>query len=93
MSKKRYSLEFRNEAVRQVVEFGHRVDEVASRLNIPADYLQSWVQERRNASNGQLSPFPQDLQMVMQENLSLRKQLEDSERERQALMELIRKGL
>jgi transposase len=45
MSGKRYTDEFKIEAVRQVTERGHRVVEVAERLGITAHSLYSWIQK------------------------------------------------
>ena len=42
MSSKRYPEEFKIEAVRQVVERGHSVAEVASRLGMTTHSLYSW---------------------------------------------------
>jgi len=42
MSNNRYTEEFRVEAVRQVVERGHSVAEVASRLGVTAHSLYTW---------------------------------------------------
>ena len=42
MSKKRYTEEFKIEAVRQVVERGHSVVEVASRLGMTTHSLYAW---------------------------------------------------
>ena len=42
MSNNRYTEEFRVEAVRQVVERGHSVAEVASRLGITTHSLYAW---------------------------------------------------
>ena len=45
MSGKRYTDEFKIEAVKQVTERGHRVQEVASRLGITTYSLYSWVRK------------------------------------------------
>ena len=42
MSPNRYTEEFRIEAVRQVVERGHSVGEVASRLGVTTHILYAW---------------------------------------------------
>ena len=42
MSSKRYPEEFKIEAVKQVVERGHRVAEVASRLGVTTHSLYAW---------------------------------------------------
>lgn len=47
MSTKRYTEEFKVEAVKQVIEHGRPVREVASRLGVGAESLYVWVRERR----------------------------------------------
>jgi len=48
MSGKRYSDEFRREALRQVTERGYSVAEVAERLGISAKSLYAWRQRERD---------------------------------------------
>jgi len=43
MSNQRYTPEFKDEAVRQVVERGYSVAEVAERLGVSAHSLYKWV--------------------------------------------------
>lgn len=43
MSNQRFSPEFKEEAVRQVVDHGHSVVEVADRLGVSAHSLYGWV--------------------------------------------------
>lgn len=45
MSGKRYTGEFRAEAVRQVIDRGHRVPDVAARLGITEHSLYRWVRK------------------------------------------------
>jgi len=45
MSGKRYTDEFKAEAVRQITERGHRVQEVASRLGVTTYSLYRWMQK------------------------------------------------
>ena len=47
MSGKRYTEEFKAEAVKQVVDRGHPAAEVAARLGISAWSLHRWIKERR----------------------------------------------
>lgn len=57
MSKQRHTSEFKDEAVRQVAEKGHPVQEVAARLGVSSHSLYKWVkgvrperdEERANA--------------------------------------------
>jgi transposase len=48
MSSKRYTDEFRSEAVKQVTERGHTVAEVAVRIGISKHTLYDWVQRARS---------------------------------------------
>ncbi len=43
MSNQRYTPEFKDEAVRQVVDRGYRVAEVAERLGVSTNSLHKWV--------------------------------------------------
>lgn len=43
MSRVRYTEEFKIEAVKQVVDRGHRVSEVATRLGISSHSLYQWI--------------------------------------------------
>ncbi|MCP5365851.1 MAG: transposase [Hyphomicrobiales bacterium] len=43
MSSQRFTPEFKEEAVRQVVERGYRVPDVAARLGVSAHSLYKWV--------------------------------------------------
>lgn len=47
MSGKRYTDEFKDEAAKQVIEYGHAARDVAERLGISLDSLYGWVRERR----------------------------------------------
>jgi len=49
MSNQRYSQEFRDEAVRQVIERGYSVKEVAERLGVSSHSLYTWVRKARPA--------------------------------------------
>jgi transposase len=47
MSTKRYTEEFKVEAVGQVVDRGYRVADVAARLGVSQHSLYQWIKERR----------------------------------------------
>ena len=47
MSTKRYTEEFKVEAVGQVVDKGYRVADVAARLGVSQHSLYEWIKERR----------------------------------------------
>ena len=58
MSNQRYSPEFRDEAVRQIIEAGHSVPEVATRLGVSANSLYKWVKATRpSAEHPVPAPF------------------------------------
>ena len=50
MSSKRYTEEFRTEAVKQVLDRGHTVKEVAGRLGVNVHSLYEWVRNARRES-------------------------------------------
>lgn len=50
MGGKRYSSEFKEEAVRQVTERGYSVTEVAARIGVSTHSLYQWVRAARPAS-------------------------------------------
>ena len=52
MSSKRYTDEFRAEAVKQVLERGFTVVDVAARIGIPKHTLYDWVQKAKKAASG-----------------------------------------
>ena len=47
MSNKRYPEEFKIEAVRQIVERGHPVAEVSSRLGVSQHSLYAWIKQQQ----------------------------------------------
>ena len=47
-----YSEEFKQEAVRQVLERGYSVNEVAERLGVSTKSLYKWVADERRKRNG-----------------------------------------
>ena len=42
MQRTKYALEFKDEAVKQVIDKGHSVVDVAKRLGIPDNVLNTW---------------------------------------------------
>lgn len=54
MSSKRYTDEFRAEAVKQVLERGFTVVDVAARIGIPKHTLYDWVQKAKKAGRPQV---------------------------------------
>jgi transposase len=56
MSNQRYTPEFKDEAVRQVVDRGYRVAEVAERLGVSTNSLHNWVKSvKPSRANGRLA--------------------------------------
>lgn len=47
MSNQKYSPEFKDEAVKQVLDRGHSVKEVSTNLGIPTHNIYKWVKEAR----------------------------------------------
>ena len=58
MSGKRYTNEFKEEAIKQVIERGYTVREVAQRLDVSAHSLYEWVRAARGSSNIIVTSFP-----------------------------------
>jgi len=63
MSNKRYPEEFKIEAVRQVVERGHSVAEVASRLGMTTHSLYSWKLKYGPRSEGQQAKTSDEMEI------------------------------
>lgn len=82
MSSHRFAPEFKDEAVRQVVERGHPVGEVAERLGVSAHSLYKWVKAVKPNKAGQ---HANELIEAKSEILKLRAQLRRTEEERDIL--------
>ena len=52
MGRARYTDEFKQEAVRQVMEKGHPVKEVAERLGVSSHSIYEWIRQYRPAATG-----------------------------------------
>jgi transposase len=82
MSKQRFTPEFKDEAVRQVIERGYKVAEVAARLGVSAHSLYQWVKAvKPNKTDEQAK----ELLDAKSEILKLRAQLRRTEEERDIL--------
>lgn len=79
MSSQRYSPEFKDEAVRQVVERGYSVREVAERLGVSSHSLYKWVKDVRPDKREQ---HAQELVEAKGEILKLRAELRRTQEER-----------
>ena len=82
MGKERYSPEFKDEAVRQVVERGYSVREVAERVGVSSHSLYAWVRAVRPDKK---DVEGQELREAKSEVLRLRSQLRRTEEERDIL--------
>jgi transposase len=82
MSSQRYTPEFKDEAVRQVVERGYAVAEVAERLGVSAHSLYKWVKAVTPKKEERQS---QELIEAKSEILKLRAQLQRTKEERDIL--------
>ncbi len=78
MSEKRYTKEFKAEAVAQVIERGYSVREVSERLGVSLKSMYAWVRESRGGADKHTG----DLQV---ENARLRAELRRVEEERDIL--------
>lgn len=81
MNGKRYPAEFKTEAVKQVIEKGHAVVEVARRLGVSDKSLYGWVIKERRAGT---VPSDQD-QVLRAENARLKAELKRTTEERDLL--------
>ncbi len=81
MKGKRYSLEFKTEAVKQVIERGHTVVEVAKRLGVSDKSLYGWVIKSKRAGG---VPHGED-QALRAENAHLKAELKRTTEERDIL--------
>jgi transposase len=82
MGQQRYTPEFKDEAVKQVTERGHSVQEVAARLGVSSHSLYKWVKAVRPSKDEQRSD---ELLEVKKENLRLRAELRRVQEERDIL--------
>jgi transposase len=82
MSSQRFAPEFKDEAVRQVVERGYPVGEVAQRLGVSAHSLYKWVKAVKPNKTDQ---HVNELVEAKSEILKLRAQLRRTEEERDIL--------
>jgi transposase len=79
MGHQRYTAEFKDEAVRQVTEKGHSVQEVAARLGVSSHSLYKWVKAVRPEKDEQRSD---ELLDAKKEILKLRAELRRVQEER-----------
>lgn len=82
MSSQRFAPEFKEEAVRQVVERGYSVPDVAARLGVSAHSLYKWV---KTASPDRSEQQSKELLEAKSEILRLRAEMRRVEEERDLL--------
>lgn len=82
MSNPRYSAEFKEEAVRQVLDRGYSVKDVSERIGVSAHSLYKWVKTVRPNKKGDRID---DLLDTKRENLKLRAELRRVQEERDIL--------
>ena len=80
MSRQRYSSEFKEEAVRQVLQRGYSVLEVAGRLGVSTHSLYKWIRAARAAE-----PEASELTATKLENQKLKAELRRVQEERDIL--------
>ncbi len=82
MGQQRYTPEFKDEAVKQVTERGHSVQEVAARLGVSSHSLYKWVKSVRPSKEEQRGD---ELLDAKKEILKLRAELRRVQEERDIL--------
>ncbi|ARM85878.1 tranposase [Marinobacter salarius] len=87
MSSQRYPPEFKNEAVRQVLERGYTVAEVSQRLGVSAHSLYKWVKAVKPDKSDEQAA---ELVEAKSEILRLRAQMRRVEEERDILKKAAR---
>ena len=87
MSTQRYTPEFKEEAVRQIVDRGYSVADVSERLGVSAHSLYKWVKAVKPDRSDQHAA---DLVEAKSEVLKLRAQLRRTEEERDILKKAAR---
>jgi len=87
MSSQRYSPEFKDEAVRQIIDRGYSVVEISERLGVSAHSLYKWVKAAKPDNTGQQAAA---LIEAKSEVLKLRAQLRRTEEERDILKKAAR---
>ena len=87
MSRQRYSPEFKDEAVRQVVDRGYSVNEISERLGVSPHSLYKWVKSIKPDKTEEQAAA---LIEARSEVLKLRAQLKRTEEERDILKKAAR---
>ena len=81
MKRTKYTAEFKEEAVKQVIDKGHTVIDVAKRLGIAEGVLYTWVSKFKKADQ----PESSDLKAMQAEMAKLKAELRRTTEERDIL--------
>ena len=81
MQRAKYASEFKDEAVKQVVDKGHSVVDVSKRLGIPEGVLYTWVSKFKKSEE----PQSNDLKILQAEMSKLKAELRRTTEERDIL--------
>jgi transposase len=81
MERTKYAVEFKSEAIKQVIDKGHADVDVAKRLGIPEGVLFGWVNKFKKSEQPQSS----DLKALQAEMLKLKSELRRTTEERDIL--------
>ncbi len=81
MKRTKYTAEFKEEAVKQVIDKGHTVVDVAKRLGIAEGVLYTWVSKFKKADE----PESSDLKAMQAEMAKLKDELRRTTEERDIL--------
>ena len=87
MSNQRYTPEFKDEAIRQVIDRGHSVAEVSERLGVSTHSLYKWINAVKPDKSEQ---HEHELLEAKREILNLRAELRRAEEERDILKKAAR---
>jgi transposase len=82
MSNKRYTEEFKAEALKQILERGYPVQEVSDRLGVSSHTLYKWLKKARGSDK---SKEVSELEKFQLENARLKAELKRVEEERDIL--------
>ena len=86
MERKKYAAEFKSEAVKQVIDKGRAVVDVAKRLGIPEGVLYGWVNKFKKSEQ----PHSSDLKTLQAEMVKLKAELRRTTEERYILKKAAR---
>jgi transposase len=81
MQRSKYATKFKDKAVKQVIDKGHSVVDVAKRLGIPDNVLYTWVSKFKKADQ----PESSDLKAMQAEVAKLKSELRRTKEERDIL--------